>query len=525
MVPRPSNSMHQSQPVGVLGHAPAAPLWRLALTAVLIMLFATSVSDVSPASAKDLKSPTFRDISVTKLTRTSATVTWTLDKPAMGRLEYGPTTSYGRKTTKETSFDYTTHVQTIKGLKPGTRYHFRAISEDAAGNWAASRDRTFTTAGAPPRSRTAKPTPRPKAARPAPKSTGIYGPGIAMTSLSNSPIGGPANTNPISLRFRAERSGNLRTARIYIITDRNNSGRRGYSGGNGGRYQISIRPDDGSSANLPASTELAVETITPGTASNTGYVIRFDPAPRLVAGRLYHMVFKNVDPSPTRNWLSINHSYVHYGGGQRQPRWHKSDWAHLRMYRGSWQLRQDHAPILDLGFADGHHQGNGYMEMSYSDSTIGYISGSRQVGERFTMPRDEVATGASVRLQRVSGSAPLELRLKNSSGTTLGQGQVRAADIPLGPSTGLGERSKWVSTAFDRPVSLKAGQSYRLELSTAAGTQYATWVIREGPYYGYHPSTVFTDGLSQQSRNNGSSWSSLGRVSGANDLQFYLSTR
>jgi len=61
-------------------------------------------------------------------------------------------------------------------------------------------------------------------------------------------------------------------------------------------------------------------------------------------------------------------------------------------------------------------------------------------------------------------------------------------------------------------------------LSSAADTEYATWVIREGLYYGYHPSTVYTDGISQRSSDGGASWSSLGRVPDANDLQFYLST-
>ena len=91
----------------------------------------------------DTAPPKVLDISVTDVTRTSATITWTLDEPATGRLEYGQTTAYGSMTTKETSFDYITHAQTISGLEPGTKYHFRALSEDAAGNSAASSDGTF----------------------------------------------------------------------------------------------------------------------------------------------------------------------------------------------------------------------------------------------------------------------------------------------------------------------------------------------------------------------------------------------
>ena len=79
------------------------------------------------------------------MTETSATVRWTLDEHATGTLEYGATKAYGSFTTKETSLDSTTHVQVISGLEPGQTYHFRAISEDRAGNRAISADRTFAT--------------------------------------------------------------------------------------------------------------------------------------------------------------------------------------------------------------------------------------------------------------------------------------------------------------------------------------------------------------------------------------------
>jgi hypothetical protein len=126
------------------------------------------------ATPTDTDKPRFLEVAVTDLTETSATITWTLDEPAMGRLEYGTTTAYGSKTTKEESFDYTTHVQSISGLTPGTGYHFRAIAEDAAGNWAASDDHTFTTNGAAATaSSTPAPTPTPAPMRTAePASTG-----------------------------------------------------------------------------------------------------------------------------------------------------------------------------------------------------------------------------------------------------------------------------------------------------------------------------------------------------------------
>jgi hypothetical protein len=358
---------------------------------------------------------------------------------------------------------------------------------------------------------------------PAPVSDGIYGPGIGMTSLSNTPIGGPAATNPVSFRFRVERSGDLATARIYVVTDNNSTGRTGYSGGNGGSYRVSIRPDDGSAQHLPSSQELAAVTITPGTSSAPGYVVKFSSPPRLSAGKLYHMVIKNIDSSPQTNWLSVNSVYLRYPETPLQPRWENTDWAQLYQSSGSWRLRDKHAPILDLGFADGHHEGNGYIEISYSSDTIGRISGSRMVRERFTPRQDRVVTGLGVRLQRVNGSDPLVVRLLDASGTVLGRAEIKADAIPVGPASGFGYESRWVDASFASPVSLQAGRTYRLEFSTKSTTEYATWVIREGTYYGYHAATVFTEGLSEKT-SDGSSWSRLGRVSGANDMQFYLAT-
>ena len=101
------------------------------------------------AEPGDTTAPAFIDMSVTDLTETTVEVTWTVDEPATGQLEYGPDGSFGSFSVKETSFDYATHVQTITGLDPGTTYHVRAISEDQAGNRAVSTNHTFTTESTP----------------------------------------------------------------------------------------------------------------------------------------------------------------------------------------------------------------------------------------------------------------------------------------------------------------------------------------------------------------------------------------
>ena len=91
----------------------------------------------------DTTPPTISNVQVIDITETSATITWTTDEPADSTVEYGTTTSYG-----STEYDptlVTSHSITLTGLSPGTTYHFRVKSTDAAGNTAVSGDYTFTT--------------------------------------------------------------------------------------------------------------------------------------------------------------------------------------------------------------------------------------------------------------------------------------------------------------------------------------------------------------------------------------------
>ena len=81
-------------------------------------------------------------------TTTSATIRWTSNEPATSQVQYGPTAAYGSTTTLNPA-TVTSHQQTINGLTPGTTYHYRVHSTDAAGNTTTSPGSTFTTASIP----------------------------------------------------------------------------------------------------------------------------------------------------------------------------------------------------------------------------------------------------------------------------------------------------------------------------------------------------------------------------------------
>ena len=89
--------------------------------------------------------PVISGVSVSGITTTAATITWTTDVQASSQVNYGPTTAYGSSTSLDTTL-VTGHSQTLSGLSPNTLYHYRVRSRGANGVESVSGDFTFTTA-------------------------------------------------------------------------------------------------------------------------------------------------------------------------------------------------------------------------------------------------------------------------------------------------------------------------------------------------------------------------------------------
>ena len=98
----------------------------------------------SGAAAADTTPPVISSITVSSLTATTATITWTTNEPADAQAEYGLTTAYGTLSAPDSNL-VTAHVRALPGLSAGTLYHYRVRSQDASGNLAVSADSTLTT--------------------------------------------------------------------------------------------------------------------------------------------------------------------------------------------------------------------------------------------------------------------------------------------------------------------------------------------------------------------------------------------
>lgn len=127
------------------------------LTAGVTVLTATSFDAAGNDSTVDTLTVTYTPPdttppvvsarSETPASSTTCYIAWTTDEAASNVVQYGLTTGYGGTTPAGTLG--TSHNVRITGLTPGTLYHYRIVSADAAGNSTPTSDGTFTTLALP----------------------------------------------------------------------------------------------------------------------------------------------------------------------------------------------------------------------------------------------------------------------------------------------------------------------------------------------------------------------------------------
>lgn len=290
-----------------------------------------------------------------------------------------------------------------------------------------------------------------------------------------------------------------------------------YSGGTGGTIRVSIEADANGS---PSGTVLGSADYTPGNPSQawSKYDAVVLPAPVAVTkGRLYHVVFENIDPDAAANYISVNELFV-YGPTltPRQPGLADADYAVLYATSGDWEVQDNFTADMDISYADGSHDGVSYIQNM--TEYFGMVSGAAAVREHFTViGNGRIVTSASARVRRASGSDPLGISIRQGD-TVLASGAVRADDVPISAAGGDDGGSVWASVTFPT-LTLVAGTTYDLVLTTLRSSVYTAAPIREGTDVGME-SLAFRDGVGQSS-SDGSRWVDLFDRSPV-DLQFYL---
>ncbi len=353
------------------------------------------------------------------------------------------------------------------------------------------------------------PAPTPTAT-PGPAVKGIYGTALNVDTKANLQVGWTDGAR-LAHRFRASTSSMILSVRFA------QRGGSVYSGGTGGTIRITIQADaDG----VPSGTVLGSVDYTPGNPSQAW--AKFDvlqlPAPVPVTkGKLYYVVFENTDADPEANYISVNELFV-YGPTlvPRQPGLADADYAVLYATPGHWQVQDNFTADMDITYADGGHDGVAYVQNM--TEYFGTVSGAASVREHFTVVGNgRIVSSAAVRVRRSSGSDPLVISIRQGD-TVLASGEVAATEIPASAAGGDNGGSVWASVTFPT-MTLAAGTTYDLVLTTAPSSTYTAAPIREGTDVGLE-SFAFREGTAQGSP-DGSRWTDLFDKS-PTDLQFYF---
>jgi hypothetical protein len=376
---------------------------------------------------------------------------------------------------------------------------------------------------------------------------GYYGSGVQFDVLNNQRV---ANAD-IDYRFRAVTSGAVSGFIWYDVYVKGGStadcngiacGCDGYGCGTGGKLEICIYPDDGTTSHLPTdpvtqqSTGMQMRPLGCVQPSNlrSGPTLRtesFPVPPVLTAGSLYHLHWHNSDPDPDKNYISVDDICVWHPTSPRQPTIPDIDSAVLV---GTKIVATD-SPIFQLNYANGETQGQGYKESWIC--TPETISGNSKVREWIEVSgSNRSVISVSIRVNRASGVSPLIVTLSNDSGAVVEQGAIPASTFPAGSRLTSDARASqyaepaWGTYVFATPHTLVSGQIYQLTLSASSDSVYQTYGIQRASGYNFSPRTFYSDGRGQYSRDNGSTWAgfrqseySFNHIDA--DIQFYFTSQ
>jgi peroxiredoxin len=105
----------------------------------------TSKGELRTLATADKTAPTISGVNVSNITESSAIITWITDEPATSQVKYEKTEEVSSTTPLDKNLT-TNHNVTLTKLDSGTTYNFTIMSQDAAGNEAASAsNQPFTT--------------------------------------------------------------------------------------------------------------------------------------------------------------------------------------------------------------------------------------------------------------------------------------------------------------------------------------------------------------------------------------------
>ena len=323
---------------------------------------------------------------------------------------------------------------------------------------------------------------------------------------------GQVRSRPVALRFRAAAAGCVTSFRMWWRYSDPDKPESTYSGGDGGRYLVELRPDDGTGA--PADAVLDAGTFAADVARYPNDVhdhqfreVVFDGEACLERGRTYHVVLANVSADPDTDFLSFNGPYLRdafQNPDEANACPECTDHAVLRREGdGSWILYpDDHTPAmvylpfwcaaLDTGIAVGQSLQYGLGAVDPAP----LVSGARRVRQRYVPgapaggdpgeasdPDDPGAAAAprapagpatlSFHARHLAGDDPLEVRVAGAAAGSVAAPPLPPTGTAADPEAGTDADARafdWYSVELPGPLPTDA--PFEIEFATAATSAY-----------------------------------------------------
>jgi hypothetical protein len=308
------------------------------------------------------------------------------------------------------------------------------------------------------------------------------GPQIAGTSMTNMQLKSNESLSPTRatyISWEAPVSGRVREVWAWFKT----GNKREYSGGNRGRYTVSLRPDI---LGLPASKVLAkrsgIGRFKDNDTADNLRRIEFKKSPKVVAGRTYHFVIVNTDRNPKGNWASLNTVYAasnmvkvvrptfsgekmfsyHSGEGKFEPNW------------PTWVVGIDTTQDGASDVLVGNPYVSVFSKYEKKNPWSRPISGLKtsRINYLVSPGDDHSVSSVGIAAYKTSGNGDMKVTLKGQGGSILATAFIPGSNYPLTRSPGRFQAMTWGEGVFDKPALLKSTEKYYLELSAAEGTTY-----------------------------------------------------
>ena len=348
---------------------------------------------------------------------------------------------------------------------------------------------------------------RPGRSKDAPNAYHVFGAGWTADSLANLEIG-RFQGRMVSYRFRAARSGPVRSVRVYFIFRKLCDGC--YANGDGGKIRIEITEDDGTANHQPSNKVLA-SALVKDPLKEWNRLVEFESPAHLERERLYHIVFSNLVADARQNYVSIDDLYTTEQGNDLQPSAQASDLAVLlKSAEGAgWQVKIQHVPIISINYQDGYQQGQGYMDVKHNAVVVKDGEAARESFE-FHAP-DRAFEKIAVRVEPMNGRGRVRVDIEIDNGKVL-----RSTEIDFNTPA---NQPTWETWRLTPPLTLKEDTRYSLVLTAEGGAAFQLSPLQKGKQYGFDVDSLLGAGYCEIK--TGSSWT--GCLSRRDlDLPFYF---